>query len=99
VLGVVENMSYLELPDGTRMDIFGNGGGKRMAQESGVPFIGTIPMDPAVRVGGDDGIPIVVSAPESASARALVSVAQDIAAKLSIAAFQGSSGIPINIIG
>ncbi len=99
VLGVVENMSYLELPDGTRMDVFGNGGGERMALKTGVPFIGAIPMDPAVRIGGDGGVPIVVSAPESAAARALVAVAQDIAAKLSVAAFQGSSGIPINIIG
>jgi ATP-binding protein involved in chromosome partitioning len=88
VLGVVENMSYLELPDGTRMDIFGKGGGEQMAQRSGVPFIGSIPMDPAVRVGGDDGTPIVISHPESPAARALTAIAQDIAAKLSVAAFQ-----------
>jgi ATP-binding protein involved in chromosome partitioning len=88
VLGVVENMSYLELPDGTRMDVFGKGGGEQMAQKSGVPFIGAIPMDPAVRVGGDDGTPIVISHPESPAARALTAIAQDIAAKLSVAAFQ-----------
>lgn len=88
VLGVVENMSYLELPDGTRMDVFGKGGGAQMAQKSGVPFIGAIPMDPAVRVGGDDGTPIVISHPESPAARALTAIAQDIAAKLSVAAFQ-----------
>jgi ATP-binding protein involved in chromosome partitioning len=99
VLGVVENMSYLDLPDGTRMDVFGSGGGEKMAKASGVPFIGAIPMDPAVRVGGDGGVPIVVSAPQSAAAKALVAIAQDIAAKLSIAAFEGSSDIPINIIG
>ena len=99
VLGVVENMSYLDLPDGTRMDVFGSGGGERMAKASGVAYIGAIPMDPAVRVGGDGGVPIVVSAPQSAAAKALVAVAQDIAAKLSVAAYQGSSGIPINIIG
>ncbi len=99
ILGVVENMSYLDVPDGTRMDVFGSGGGERMAKAAGVAFIGAIPMDPEVRVGGDGGVPIVVSAPQSASAKALVAVAQDIAAKLSIAAFQGSSDIPINIIG
>jgi ATP-binding protein involved in chromosome partitioning len=99
ILGVVENMSYLDLPDGTRMDIFGKGGGEKMAAASGVPFIGAIPMDPAVRVGGDGGVPIVVSSPQSPSAKALIAVAQDIAAKLSVAAFQGSSDIPINIIG
>jgi ATP-binding protein involved in chromosome partitioning len=55
ILGVVENMSYLELPDGTRMDVFGTGGGERLAKEAGVPFIGAIPMDPAVRSGGGHG--------------------------------------------
>ncbi len=99
VLGIVENMSYLELPDGTRMDVFGTGGGEQMARKTGVPFIGTIPMDPSVRVGGDDGTPIVVSAPESAAAKALIKIAQDIAAKLSVASFQSGAGIPINIIG
>jgi ATP-binding protein involved in chromosome partitioning len=99
ILGVVENMSYLELPDGTRMDIFGKGGGERMAMETGVPFIGAIPMDSSVRVGGDSGKPIVISHPESAAARAFVAIAQDIAAKLSVAAVEGSSAIPINIIG
>ena len=64
VFGVVENMSYLELPDGTRMDIFGSGGGARLAQEAGVPFIGAIPMDPSVRQGGDSGKPVVISNPE-----------------------------------
>jgi ATP-binding protein involved in chromosome partitioning len=99
ILGIVENMSYLELPDGTRMDVFGSGGGEEMAQKTDVPFIGAIPMDPAVRVGGDGGRPIVISAPDSPAAKALVNVAQDIAAKLSVAAFQGNSEIPINIIG
>lgn len=88
ILGVVENMSYLELPDGNRMDIFGSGGGERLAQQAGVPFIGSIPIDPSVRVGGDQGIPIVVSAPKSQVAIALRSVAKDIAAKISLAALQ-----------
>ena len=81
VLGVVENMSYLELPDGTRMDIFGSGGGERLAKEAGVPFIAAIPMDPSVRTGGDEGKPVVVSNPESAVAHALRSMTEDIAAK------------------
>jgi len=86
ILGVVENMSYLELPDGKHMDIFGTGGGERMAQEANVPFIGSIPMDPAVRIGGDTGNPVVLSAPDSPVARALRSVAETIAAQVSIAA-------------
>src|SRR5690554_373384 len=100
IFGVVENMSYLELPDGTRMDIFGSGGGQRLAEESGLPFIGAIPMDPAVRAGGDSGKPVVVSQPDSAVARALRSIGENIAAKASVAAVQqGSSFVPINVIG
>jgi ATP-binding protein involved in chromosome partitioning len=99
VLGVVENMSYLELPDGTRMDVFGTGGGERLAAESGVPFIGAIPMDPSVRQGGDAGLPVVVSNPDAPVARALRNVGENIAARISVAAVQGSNFIPINVIG
>jgi ATP-binding protein involved in chromosome partitioning len=86
VLGVVENMSYLELPDGSRMDIFGSGGGKRLAAEAGVAFIGTIPIDPFVPESGDKGNPIIISHPDSVAAQAMLAVAKDIAAKVSVAA-------------
>ena len=100
IFGVVENMSYLELPNGERMDIFGSGGGERLAQESGVPFIGPIPMDPSVREGGDAGKPVVVAKPDSPVARALRSIAEDVAAKISVAAVKGdSSFVPINMVG
>lgn len=100
VFGVVENMSYLELPDGQRMDIFGSGGGEKLAREAGVPFIGAIPMDPAVRQGGDKGLPVVLSQPDSAVAKAFNLIAEDIAAKISVAAVtQNNSFIPINLIG
>ncbi len=99
IFGVVENMSYLELPDGTRMDIFGTGGGERLAAEAEVPFIGAIPMDPAVRTGGDMGVPVVISHPDSAVSKALRQIAEDLAAKISVAAVQQSNFIPINVIG
>lgn len=100
IFGVVENMSYLELPDGTRMDIFGAGGGERLANEAGVPFIGAIPMDAAVREGGDVGKPVVISQPDSSVSRALRHVAQDVAAKISVAAVeQGANFIPIKLVG
>ncbi len=99
VFGVVENMSYLELPDGTRMDIFGSGGGERLARESEVPFIGAIPMDAIVRQGGDSGVPVVISSPDSAVAKALNAITMEIAAKISVAAMQQSDFIPINMIG
>ncbi len=90
VFGVVENMSYLELPDGQKMDIFGSGGGERMAREAGVPFIGAIPMDPSVRQGGDNGKPVVVSHPDTPVAIALRKVAEGVAAKISVAAVKSS---------
>jgi ATP-binding protein involved in chromosome partitioning len=99
IFGVVENMSYLELPDGSRMDIFGEGGGERLAKQAGVPFIGAIPMDPEVRTGGDQGKPVTITHPESAAAKALSHIASDIAAKVSVAAFQQSNIIPINLVG
>lgn len=88
VFGVVENMSFLELPDGTRMDIFGSGGGERLARESNVPFIGAIPIDPSVRSGGDAGEPVVVKYPQSATAQVFQKITEDVAAKASVAAIK-----------
>jgi len=99
IFGVVENMSYLDLPDGTRMDVFGSGGGEKLAKESGVPFIGTIPLDPAVREGGDQGVPITVSNPDSPVAQALNAIALDVAAKVSVAALQNNDFVPITMVG
>lgn len=99
IFGVVENMSYLQLPDGQKMDIFGSGGGERLAHEAGVPFIGAIPMDPSVRQGGDNGVPVVVSQPESSVAQALKTITEDVAAKISVAAVNQPNVIPINVIG
>lgn len=99
IFGVVENMSFLELPDGTRMDVFGTGGGQRLASEAGTEFIGAIPMDPSVRTGGDNGQPVTVSSPDSAVARALRHVAETIAARVSVAAVQSGDSIPIDLVG
>ncbi len=98
ILGVVENMSYLELPDGTRMDIFGTGGGERLANEGKVPFFGTIPIDAQVRQGGDNGKPVIVTNPESPAAKALKNVAELVAAKISVAAFENNNVVPITIV-
>ena len=72
VLGIVENMSWLECAGcGTRTPLFGSGGGRGLADELGVPLLGEIPLYQPVRAGGDEGVPIVLSEPESAAARAL----------------------------
>jgi len=99
ILGVVENMSYLDLPDGTRMDVFGTGGGEKLAQQTQVPFIGAIPMDPNVRISGDSGKPIVISDPESPVAKVLEAIAGEVAAKVSIAALSQDNVVPIDMVG
>jgi ATP-binding protein involved in chromosome partitioning len=99
IFGVVENMSYLELPDGSRLDIFGTGGGERLARDAGVPFLGAIPMDPAVREGGDNGLPVVIAKAETPVARALREISENVAARISVAAVQQNNFIPINVIG
>src|SRR5882762_3069534 len=69
VLGIVENMSYFLAPDtGIRYDIFGEGGGEKLANAYHVPFLGAIPLGIEVREGGDSGVPVVVSHPESPQA-------------------------------
>ena len=98
ILGVVENMSFLKLESGEVVDLFGQGGGTRLAEAADVPFLGTIPIDSRVREGGDQGTPIVVSHPDSEVGLALTSVAEQIAAKVSVLAFQHSNIIPIEMI-
>ena len=98
ILGVIENMSYLDLPDGTRMDIFGSGGGEQLAQATQTNFLGKIPIDPMVREGGDSGQPIVVAKPDSAAAKMLTEIAGKVAAQVSIAALSGKNELPINIV-
>jgi ATP-binding protein involved in chromosome partitioning len=87
IVGVVENMSWLDLPDGSRMELFGAGGGAAVAEALGratgtrVPLLGQIPLDPRVREGGDAGTPVVLTAPESPAAKALRQVAEALAAR------------------
>lgn len=90
VLGLVENMSYFippDLPD-RNYDLFGSGGGEKASKELNVPLLGCVPLEIALREGGDVGTPIVMGHPESASARALTEIAQQVAAKVSIAALK-----------
>lgn len=85
IVGVVENMSWLEQPDGTRLEVFGSGGGAAVADSlsratgSGVALLGQIPLDLALREAGDGGTPVVASAPESGAARVLAHVAAGLA--------------------
>ena len=75
ILGIVENMSGFRLADGTRVDIFGHGGGRLEAERKGVMFLGEIPLVVAIREGGDRGEPVVVADPMGEAARAFSAVA------------------------
>lgn len=90
VLGVVENMSGFICPCcGTEYDLFGKGGGEELARVAGVPFLGKIPLEMAVREGGDSGQPTVVSAPDSAAGRALRDLAERVLDELERRALEG----------
>lgn len=87
VLGIVENMSYFACPNcGEKTHIFSHGGGEETADRMQVPFLGAIPLDVDVRIGGDTGLPITSALPESEQAKAFMDVASQVAAAVSIAA-------------
>ncbi|MEU7475716.1 P-loop NTPase [Lentzea sp. NPDC042327] len=98
VAGVIENMSWLEMPDGSRMEVFGAGGGAAVAESltravgSDVPLLGQIPLDPRLRENGDAGTPIVQAVPDSAAAQVLT----EVATKLSVRS-RGLAGRLLNV--
>jgi len=88
VLGVVENMAYLDLPDGSKMAVFGEGGGEHLAFREGVPFLGRIPLDPKIGQGGDIGTPLITQESTSVAAEALRNITRALAAESSKAALR-----------
>ncbi len=83
ILGIVENMSYYDCPKcGHHDEIFSHGGGKRLAKEIDTMFLGEIPIDPRIRFGGDSGVPIVVSSPDSEHARLFLEIASQTALRI-----------------
>jgi ATP-binding protein involved in chromosome partitioning len=87
VVGVVENMSGLVLPDGTTMQVFGEGGGRQVAANlsrsvgADVPLLGQVPLDPALVTAGDSGVPLVLSAPDSAAGKELRGIADALSSR------------------
>ncbi len=76
ILGIIENMGGLVCPHcGELIDVFGSSGGERLSREMGLPFLGSVPLDPSVRRAGDAGTPTVTSAPDSPAGRALTDLA------------------------
>jgi ATP-binding protein involved in chromosome partitioning len=85
IIGIVENMGTFICPNcGQATDIFGTGGGARMAARLSVPFLGSVPIDPLVRDGGDNGKPIVAIDPDGPASQVLQQISRDVAARVSV---------------
>lgn len=96
VFGIIENMSYFDCPHcNQRTDIFSHGGGREAAEKLGVPFLGEVPIDPAIRQGGDNGMPFLVSQPTSTQALAFLRLTRSLAAQISV---QKKRASQLNII-
>lgn len=81
-LGVIENMSYYVLPDGSRDYIFGQGGGEKIAKEMNTPFLGEVPLNINVRKGGDEGLPVVLNDHAPMQQRAIMELAEKLASEI-----------------
>jgi len=82
ILGIVENMSYYMTPNGDRIEIFGHGGGQAEAGRQQVPFLGEIPIFTEIRIGGDEGKPVVVTSPQAPYSKAFLEIASALREKL-----------------
>ena len=76
ILGIIENMSYFTTPGGERVEIFGHGGGHAEALRQFVPFLGEIPIFTEIREGGDQGVPVTISNPNSPPGHAFIEIAK-----------------------
>jgi ATP-binding protein involved in chromosome partitioning len=82
ILGIVENMSYFTAPSGERVEIFGHGGGRAEADRQSIPFLGEIPIFTEIRVAGDQGYPVTISAPNQPPAQAFMKIAETLRQRL-----------------
>jgi ATP-binding protein involved in chromosome partitioning len=98
-LGIVENMSHFVCANcHHEADIFGHGGGELMATELGVPFFGRIPIYQPIREGSDNGVPLMISEPDSPASQAFMGAAERMAAQVSIASFNRPATIPLTVV-
>jgi ATP-binding protein involved in chromosome partitioning len=97
-IGLIENMSYFACPNcAHESDIFGHGGGERLAEELGIPFLGRLPIYQPIREGSDTGVPLIISEPNSPAAAAFMAAAERTAAQVSIASYSRST-IPLTVV-
>jgi ATP-binding protein involved in chromosome partitioning len=98
-IGIVENMSYFVCANCRHeADIFGHGGGEKMAAELNIPFLGRVPIYQPIREGSDVGVPLMISEPDSPAAQAFMAAAERTAAQVSIASFSRPATIPLTIV-
>ena len=98
VLGIVENMSYFIAPDtGKRYDLFGSGGGEKTSKDLDIPFLGGIPIDSRIREGGDSGIPIVESVPDSEHSKIIMRISENLAEQVNIRNSKSAGKIEISL--
>ena len=96
VLGVVENMSQMRLPGGEVIDVFGAGGMERTAAQYGLEFLGSVDLDPAIREGGDNGLPVSLAGLGSAKAKGFYEIAQKLVVAAEKIAAQGGSVLEVS---
>src|SRR5438874_574206 len=82
ILGIIENMSYFITPTGERVEIFGHGGGRAEAERQKIPFLGEVPLYTDIRIGGDAGVPVAVSAPTAPAGQVFIQIAEALRQKL-----------------
>jgi ATP-binding protein involved in chromosome partitioning len=96
VAGVVENMSYFIAPDtGKKYDIFGFGGGEQLSKDLNVPFLGGIPIDPRIRIGGDKGVPIVFDLTDTEYSDIIMKISRNLAEQINLINLNASSKVEI----
>ena len=99
VLGIVENMSYFIAPDtGKKYDIFGTGGGSKIAKELDTPFLGGIPIDSKIRIGGDSGIPMIYDDPDSEHSKIITEISRELVSQINIRNLSEGSNSKIEIL-
>jgi ATP-binding protein involved in chromosome partitioning len=96
VIGMVENMSQMTLPNGDVIDVFGAGGTERTAAQFGLEFLGSVDLDPQIREGGDKGLPVALAGPDSKLAKGFYEVAKKVAEAAEKIAAQGGSVLEIS---
>jgi ATP-binding protein involved in chromosome partitioning len=96
VIGMVENMSQMTLPNGDVIDVFGAGGTERTAAQFGLEFLGAVELDPAIREGGDKGLPVTLAGPDSKLAKDFFKIAEKVAERAKVLAANSESVLEIS---